>query len=155
MWKGVASKPIPKFNLYRADFDKLNNLLSSVDWEGALTDLDINDAWNHFSGTLDIYIKECISMSVPRIKRKLYITREAKALKNKRNRLWKRYTSRGSQSAADHLAYTQARNALRSLTRNLRKQFERQIAQIQIITTIFFYSEDLYYLCSFTRHLIT
>ena len=51
---------------------------------------------------------------------------EAKALKNKRNRLWKRYTR--SQSTADHVAYTQARNALRTLTRNLRKQFERQIA---------------------------
>jgi len=65
-------------------------------------------------------------MSVTRIKRNLYITQEAKALKNKRNHLWKIYTR--SQSTADHIAYTQARNALHSLTHNLRKQFERQIA---------------------------
>jgi len=40
--------------------------------------------------------------------------------------LWKRYTR--SQSPSDHLAYTQARNALQTITCNLHNQFERQIA---------------------------
>ena len=40
--------------------------------------------------------------------------------------MWKRYTR--SQFTADHIAYTQARDALRTLTCNLCKQFERQIA---------------------------
>ena len=65
-------------------------------------------------------------MSVPKRKKNLYITQEAKSLKNKWNRLWKRYTR--SQSCSDYLAYAQARNALCTLTRNLCKQFERQIA---------------------------
>ena len=65
-------------------------------------------------------------MSVPKRKKNLYITREAKYLKNKWNHLWKRYTR--SQSSSDYLPYTQARNALRTLTRNLRRQFERHIA---------------------------
>ena len=72
------------------------------------------------------FIMDCIPMSVPKRKKNLYFTREAKSLKNKRNRLWKRYTR--SQSCSDYLAYTQARNALHTLTRNLRKQFEKQIA---------------------------
>jgi len=65
-------------------------------------------------------------MSVPRNKKNLYINREAKSLKNKKNRLWKRYTR--SQSQSDYRSYTEARNALRVLTRNLCKEFERQIA---------------------------
>ena len=64
-------------------------------------------------------------MLVPKNKENLYITREAKSLKDKRNCLWKRYTR--SQSQSDHKAYTQARNAMQTLTHNLRKQFERQI----------------------------
>ena len=60
----------------------------------------------------------------PKKKNNLYITREAKALKNKRNCLWKRYAR--SQSTADNVAYTQTRNSLRTFTHNLRKQFERQ-----------------------------
>ena len=62
----------------------------------------------------------------PKKKENLYITREAKSLKNKRNHLWKRYTR--SQSRSDYLAYAQGRNSLHALTRNLRKQFKRQIA---------------------------
>ena len=65
-------------------------------------------------------------MSVQKRKKNLYITCEARSLKNKRNHLWKRYTR--SQSHSNHLTYTQARNALQTLTRNLCNQFERKIA---------------------------
>ena len=121
-----CNRPISRFNLYCADFDQLNSLLNSVDWEEALRDLNINNAWKYFSSMFNTFIMECIPMSVPKRKKNLYITREAKSLKNKWNRLWKRYTR--SQSCSDYLVYAQARNALRTLTRNLRKQFERQIA---------------------------
>ena len=69
---------------------------------------------------------ECIPMSVPKRKKNLYITREAKSLKSKWSHLWKRYSR--SQSSSDYPAYTQACYVLRTLTRNLHKQFERQIA---------------------------
>lgn len=121
-----CNRPISRFNLYRADFDQLSNLLHSVDWEEALKDLDTNSAWKYFSSMFSTFITKCIPMSVPKRKKNLYITQEAKSLKNKRNRMWIRYTR--SQSCSNHLAYTQARNALRTLTRNLRIQFERQIA---------------------------
>ena len=77
------------FNLYCADFDQLNSLLNSVDWEEALRDLNINNAWKYFSSMFNTFIMECIPMSVPKRKKNLYITREAKSLKNKWNRLWK------------------------------------------------------------------
>jgi len=70
--------------LYRADFDKLNGLLSSVEWDEALMDLDINSAWRYFSSKFDSFVKECVPMSIPINKKNLYINREAKSLKNKR-----------------------------------------------------------------------
>jgi len=49
---------VPKFNLYRADFSKLNNLISSVDWVAVMSDLDIISTWDYFSSVLDNYVKE-------------------------------------------------------------------------------------------------
>jgi len=46
--------------------------------------------------------------------------------KESKKEIRKRYTR--SQSYSDHLAYAQARNALQTLTHNLRNQFKRQIA---------------------------
>jgi len=51
-----------------------------------------------FSGKFDCFVKECVPMSVPRNKKNLYINREARSLKNKKNRLWKRYTRSQFQS---------------------------------------------------------
>ena len=121
-----CNRPIPRFNLYRADFDQLNNLLHSVAWEEALRDLDVDSAWGYFSSLFNAFMEECIPISVPKRRKNLYITREAKFLKNRCNRLWRRYAT--SKSHSDYLAYTNTCNALRTLTRNLRKQFERQIA---------------------------
>ena len=121
-----CNRPIPRFNLHYANFDQLYSLLISVEWKEVLRDLDINNVRKYFSSMFNTFTMECIPMSVPKRKKNLYITREPKSLKNKRNRFWKRYTR--SQSSSDYLAYTQARNALRTLTHNLRKQFERQIA---------------------------
>jgi len=86
----------------------------------------INSAWTYFSSKFNSFLKRIHSISVQKRQKNLYITREAKSLKNKRNRLWKRYIK--SQSHSDHLAYTQACNTLRTLTRNLRNQFEILIA---------------------------
>ena len=44
---------VPNFNLYRADFSKLNSLISSVDCVAVMSDLDIISAWGYFSSVLD------------------------------------------------------------------------------------------------------
>jgi len=71
--------------LYHADFNQLNTLLHSVDWEEALSGLDVNGAWNYFSSKFNTFIRECIPMSIPKKRKNLYVTREAKSLKNKKN----------------------------------------------------------------------
>jgi len=95
--------------MYKANISQLNSLLNSVEWDEALRDLDINNAWPYFSSKFNSFLRESIAMSVQKGKKNLYITHEARSLKNK-NCLGKRYTR--SQSHSDHLAYTQARNAL-------------------------------------------
>ena len=64
-----CNRSIPRFNLYYANFDQLNSLLNSVEWEEALRDLDINNAWKYFSSMFNTFVMECIPMSVPKRKK--------------------------------------------------------------------------------------
>jgi len=51
---------------------------------------------------------------------------EALKLKNKKNYLWRKFTI--SNLSSDLSAFKQCRNSLRSLTRQLRNNFERKLA---------------------------
>jgi len=74
--------------MYKADINQLNSLLNSVEWDEALRDFDINGAWMYFSSKFNSFLKESIPMSVQKEKN-ICITREARSLKNKRNRCGK------------------------------------------------------------------
>jgi len=74
---------MPRFNMYKADINQLNSLLNSVEWDEALRDLDINSTWTYFSSKINSFLKEFIPMSVQKRKKNLYITCEARSLKNK------------------------------------------------------------------------
>ena len=60
-------------------------------------------------------------------KKNIYMTPEAIRKKDLKNRLWRRY--KGSGCDYDRSRYTKVKNELRSLTRKLRKQFEKGIAE--------------------------
>ena len=59
-------------------------------------------------------------------KRNIYMNNEATRLKNKKQKLWKKYVA--SKSAEDHDKFVKCKNKLRSLTRTLRKDFEKALA---------------------------
>ena len=60
-------------------------------------------------------------------KKNLYITREALALQNRKKRMWKTYLY--TQGTLDYCRFSRARAQLRSLTRRLRRDFERQLSE--------------------------
>jgi len=66
-----------KLNLHKADYVKMRELLSAVDWQEAIDPLQITDAWNLFSSTLDNAIETCIPKYRPSTRKNTYMTREA------------------------------------------------------------------------------
>ena len=60
-------------------------------------------------------------------KRNLYMNNEAIRLKNKKQKLWKKYSV--SRSARDYDQFLKCKNQLRSMTRMLRKNFEKTLAK--------------------------
>ena len=100
-------------------------LISNVDWEDVLNPLDLHNAWDYFSATFDDIVLKCIPLEVPRPKKNIYITHKALRLKNKKCKLWNRYMA--TKSPSTYHSYCQARNTLRSLTRNLRYSHEKNL----------------------------
>jgi len=119
---------VPRYNTHQADYNKLWSLLSNVNWNDVLSNLSVLDAWDCFSDTFNRFLQQTVPIvaSAKRGNKNIYITHEARSLKNKRNHLWRKYTR--SRSESDFRAYTGTRNALRTLTRNLRRNFERRVA---------------------------
>ena len=105
----------------------MRQTLETHNWDEALDQLNVNEAWDYFHGVFNNLIKECVPVSRSRNQKNIYITREAIKLKNAKNRLWRRYSL--TRDPIDHAAFTTTRNALRPLTRKLRKTFEESITK--------------------------
>ena len=61
---------------------------------------------------------------------------DARHLKNRRNKLWKKYMT--SKSVENFHRYSVVRNELRTLTRTLRRDFERNLTfNIKVIQRLF------------------
>ena len=52
----------PKYNLYHADFEKMRDLLSNIDWYGNLTSLSMHKAWEFFTIQFNDILGECIPL---------------------------------------------------------------------------------------------
>jgi len=111
--------------LYHADFEKMCDLLSNIDWYGNLTLLSIHKAWEFFTIQFNDILAECILLIKRRKKKNVYVSSDAQCLKNRRNKLWKKYVT--TKSVDDFCRYSIVRNELRKLTRTLRSDYERNL----------------------------
>ena len=115
-----------KLALNKGNYERLRELAGEVQWAEFRTS-NMEDDYQFVTQKLDQITKQCIPKYTPGKKRRhIYMNAEAMALKKRKQRLWKRYAR--SEDPADHLHYTRARNDLRSLTRQLRKEFEEGLA---------------------------
>ena len=87
----------------------------------------MNDAWLQFKSIFQNTIDQCVPTYKPKEKKSLYSNSEVFNLKRRKNHLWKRYLS--IRSAADLSNFKSVNNQLRSLTRNLRKDYEKRLSQ--------------------------
>ena len=124
----VTAQKIKVYNLQQADYVKMKELLAEIIWTEVVDPLDINYAWNYFSEKFNIILQNCVSLFTSDTRKNICMAREAIHLKSHKNKLWKCYTMTRSSCAYDRYHIT--RNQLRKLTRNLRKQYEIKLDNI-------------------------
>ena len=115
-----------KLNLNRGDYSSMATDMQNVPWE-SMEPAPLEEYYEFFSDTL----RNSMTRHIPkqkhqRNKKNIYMTSEALALKNRKNKRWRKYLR--SRDQADFARFVRARNDLRKLTRGLRRDFERHIA---------------------------
>ena len=120
--KSFIKKP-PVYNIFKTNYEALKSDLCDYDWMKFLNSNFEND-YNNFFSVLKSLLKKYTPLKRPsQAMKSIYLTKEATRLKNAKHRSWKRYKS--TQSDHDRRNYVHQKNKLRSLTRNLRRNFER------------------------------
>ena len=110
-----------KYNIGAANIDLMKQALCDVDRESILDTLNTNDAWMTIFQDL---VDEHVPTYKLREKKSLYSNSEVFSLKKHKNKLWKRYFS--TRNPVDLSNFKLVSNQLRSLTRNLKKNYESQ-----------------------------
>ena len=101
--------------------------ISQVNWVTQVRGSFLN-AYLSFLKVLETAMDSCIPRyKNVKSKKNIYMTTKAIRKKDLKNRLWRRY--KGSGCDYDRSRYTKVKNELRSLTRKLRMQFEKGIAE--------------------------
>jgi len=73
----ASSNNRPKYDLYHADFEKMRELLSNIDWYGNLTSLSIHRAWKFFTLHFNEILDQCIPLTKQRKKKNVYMSSDA------------------------------------------------------------------------------
>ena len=115
-----------KLNYFKANYGKIRGILRNVDWEDILAGT-FTDSYGLFVEILYSALEGNVPERVPRAKKQnVYMNKDSIALKNRKQKLWKKYIL--SRSRNDYNKFVKCKNDLRSLTRSLRRMFEKKLA---------------------------
>ena len=121
----VTEPPEPRFNLHRGNYKLLNQRILEDNWAPCAT-LEVEDMYEFIKAKLSEHSKACIPLAKPRRENKnLYINQKAMRLKKLKRTMWLNYMQ--TRDVLDYVRFTRVRNKLRTLTRNLRATFEKQL----------------------------
>ena len=113
-------------NYFKSDYVTMSNRLQKIKWPAKLRG-GFRESYCTFLSEMDKVTDGCIAAKLNRRKKKnIYMSHDALRLKDRKERLWRKYKS--TRTYYDRERYLKAKNTLRSLTRKLRLDFESEIA---------------------------
>ena len=109
----------------------MRDFIVIVDWESILEGKDVQESWDEFSVKLEGAMQKFIPThniggQGRRKKRQSYMDKKGLSMVKSKDRAWQKYLE--SRDLRDYKEYCNTRNALRTYTRGLRKEFEEKIA---------------------------
>lgn len=114
-----------RLNLNRGNYKMLNQQISATNWAPCESE-DVEGMYQFIKDKLTELSYACIPLAKPRQENKtIYINQEAMRLKKQKRTKWLTYMR--TRDVIDYIRFTRVRNKLRTLTRNLRATFERQL----------------------------
>ena len=87
------NEPVDKLNYWKADYDKINDALSSVDWSVEFSGKDCNEMWESFCEKINTTVSQHVSFKKVRNaqEKSPWMTRLTRRMIKKRNKAWNIY----------------------------------------------------------------
>ena len=112
----------------KADFQKLRDFLDKIYWFEELGGRSYQDAWDHFSETIDKATADCIPTRLHRCcNRPLWMNRNMLRMIRKKRRLWKWYCQ--TRDYAELRAYKKVEQEVQLVVRRAKRDLERKLAK--------------------------
>ena len=127
MKEKVKDEPAER-NIFKTDYAAVIRELEKYNWVRILNSSFVEDYKRFFDILEEIMVRHTPLRTPKRKKKNLYMTREARRLKNKKIRLWKKFLA--TKSTYDRNNFTRCKNSFRALTRKLRRDFEIDISKV-------------------------
>ena len=120
-----------KYKYDKGDYAGMKDFFANIEWEDVLEGKDVQESWDEFSSKLEEAMQKFIPTHTigkqdRKTKRQSYMDKKGLSMVNRKNRSWQKYLE--SHDLRDYKEYCGTRNALRSYTRGLRRDFEERIA---------------------------
>ena len=95
-----VDKPLSQPDIFKADYAAIRLKLINIDWKGTLNGYFI-ESYKEFIRILTASMEGNVPKRIQRSKKhNIYLNNEATGMKNKKQKLWKKYVA--SKSAEDH-----------------------------------------------------
>ena len=123
----VEKKQLPRPNFRKADFDSINSELGKIEWEKALDDLDVNDAWKKFRDLIDDVVDKYVpKKKINKNKSKPFMTKELLEIVRKKHRTFRKAKKNGSNDNIKEK--NKARNKANRECKKARRNLEKKVA---------------------------
>ena len=124
----VKDEITPGHNIYKTNYGVIKSELNQQVWEELQNSKFENDYDMFFEKLRTAMELNTLKKANSKSKKNMYMTNGAMRLKNKKGRLWQRYLA--SNNRYDRKNYIKCKNDLRQLTRELRRDYEQELARI-------------------------
>ena len=115
-------------NLNKGDYIRMSAQLAAFDCESVSPTSSIQDAWSNFRLLFNKAVNDCVPFMRPKqAKKQKYTTSEVSRMRRDKKVAWHNYKE--SLSSSSHLVFKRARNELRSITRHLRRNYEKALLE--------------------------
>ena len=93
-----TAKQLPIYNFHKGDYNEIRRLLSQINWNELLKDIDTNAAWYVFNDKLKSIIQLCVPIEVMNTTKKKcpYINSKVFKLRHQKETLWRKFLLTGS-----------------------------------------------------------
>jgi hypothetical protein len=125
-----CSEDLYRFNYNKADYGKLCNLLSVIDWSPVINASDVNVAWDIFHEHITNAVKECVPLVKITNKGKInppWFNVQVNRCIRRKYFAWKRYQE--NRTYTRYLEYVKERNAANKKVRIAKREYEKKLCK--------------------------